>query len=155
MASTPMAFPEKDKDRIKRAIIEKLSSVPLCPVCGLAEWVVGEGLHLDPVSSEHVVASVVIVCSHCGHTEFVNAVALGLDRLLRARTPEADTEPAAQRPPESRITEATPGRVLLMAALDHYGEPTQSLRELRAAVTRALPNSPLSELIIRERAEGA
>lgn len=46
-------------------------------------------------------------------------------------------------------------RELLAAALGHYGEPARSLQELREAVTRALPDTPLGELIVLERATSA
>ena len=46
-------------------------------------------------------------------------------------------------------------RLRALKALEHYGEPTMSLEELRAAVDRALPPGfSLSEFIIKERQSG-
>ena len=38
--------------------------------------------------------------------------------------------------------------------LDHYGEPTMSLSELRATLDRELQGVSLSEVIIKEREKG-
>ena len=46
-------------------------------------------------------------------------------------------------------------RELADRALRHYGEPTMTIEELRAAVDRALPPGfSLSEFVIREREAG-
>lgn len=61
------------------------------------------------------------------------------------------TVPVGQMP---RAPQGAP-RGLLAAALGHYGKPARSLDELRKAVAQALPDTPLGELIVRERAPSA
>lgn len=56
--------------------------------------------------------------------------------------------------PIGQISQSPKGirRELIAAALGHYGEPARSLQDLREAVAQALPDTPLGELIVRERA---
>lgn len=45
-------------------------------------------------------------------------------------------------------------RALAAKALEHYGEPTMSLAELRATLDRELGGVSLSEIILKDREAG-
>ena len=55
---------------------------------------------------------------------------------------------------KKHLKEVARGRKLAHEALKHYGKPTMSLEELRAALDKELKGISLGDLIIKEREAG-
>ena len=55
---------------------------------------------------------------------------------------------------KQHLKEVAKARKMVAQALGHYGEPTMTLVELRAAMDKELKGISLSELIIKERQSG-
>jgi len=89
--------------RIIDAFSAKLGEKPLgdCPICGTKSWQLQDQFAVFSVSERpdqvtlggRVLPSLVIICSNCGNTMFLNLKILGLEDLLSS--PEGTNEPSS------------------------------------------------------------
>lgn len=90
---------KSEKDKALAWLNERTEAAPTCSVCGTQNWTVadhavapalfGKGLILGGVAYPHIM----LVCRHCGHTLFFNAIVMGVldkneEKAAKAEEPE-------------------------------------------------------------------
>ena len=85
-----MKLTPESKERIARAVNERLPAIGSCSLCGHTQWVLGDGITLHAVQQEtkgHSLGGpgmpcIPLVCGNCGNTHFLNLLRLGLGDLF-------------------------------------------------------------------------
>lgn len=80
------ALTDKDKAEIVKWLTEKTGGKHPCNVCQADDWVLGDHLIAPPLSTMTggvilggpSYPSAILVCKNCGHTQFFNAIVMGL-----------------------------------------------------------------------------
>ena len=85
-----MPFTQEEREQISSAIQAKAPQVNRCPICLNQDWSLQDGFAVPGIQDNisriviggPVLPSVVIVCTNCGNTHFLNALILGLQDLV-------------------------------------------------------------------------
>lgn len=88
-----MAFSQFEQKQIIDAIKQRFPQMPRCSLCANNNWTLADGyvsLTLqDDLSSWSVggpsLPSVALICNHCGKTELMNLLMLGLTDLVESK----------------------------------------------------------------------
>jgi hypothetical protein len=86
----PGYFSEKDRENILAALKNKAASYAKCPSCGESDWGLSDGyffftmqkLKEPAISKRPGLPCIAVLCNHCGNTQFLNMLILGLGEML-------------------------------------------------------------------------
>jgi hypothetical protein len=88
-----MALSQYEQNQIIDAIKQRFPQMPRCSFCSNNNWTLADGyitLTLqEDLSSYNIggpsLPSVALICNHCGKTELMNLLMLGLSHLVEAK----------------------------------------------------------------------
>ncbi len=91
-----MPLSQEEKERILQAVQQRVSQLGKCAICGHGQWTLADGYVVLSVQDNLAgaltgglpigargIPCVAIVCNHCGNTQLINVIALGLQDLLQ------------------------------------------------------------------------